>query len=123
MAKDSYKIWLEMLERKRAPAMRAAERLLDEARYDEAERGVQGVDDSIYGAVALGRLYTARLRRLVASGECEGTRIAEVFRRALHWKQSAYPEPHTQIEADNYATGRAEDLAELVAIVGRDPRD
>jgi hypothetical protein len=31
-------------------------------------------------------------------------------------------QPHAQMEADSYATGRAEDFAEPVAIVGRDPR-
>lgn len=120
MARDAYEEFLKSLERRRAPAMEAAGALLAQDRYDEAERAVTSVDDSIYGAVAVGRMYTERLRRLVEAGEGRGERAKETFRRALRWRQSAYPEAHTEVEAEQYERGCAEDLAELVKILGYD---
>jgi hypothetical protein len=122
MPRNPTDISLESLERRRAPALARALSLVRDGRFDEAERTVLDVEPSIHGAVALGRLYTDELRRLAVSASRSTRPHAEaVFRRALHWRRSAYPEPHTQVEADAYATGRAEDLAELVAIFGSDP--
>lgn len=121
MSMNDYHGWLKALEQRRAPAMERAIKLVEEEKFDEAERAVLAVDDSIYGAVALGKMYTERLRQLVGLKSRRG-RVEEVFRRALSWRQSAYPEPHTEIEADNYASGRDEDRAELVAILGYDPK-
>lgn len=123
---EQYELWLKALARKREPAMAEASRLADMERFTEAEQAVKKVDDSIYGAVALGKMYRAKLEAIVASGALhspEGkARTEKFFERALWWMQSAYPEPHTAIEADNYERGRAEDLDCLVKILGYDPR-
>lgn len=123
MARSDYDIWLEHLARKRAPAVAEAEGLLDDDRYDEAERAIVAVDDSIYGEVEIARLYHRRLEQLVALGVTDASRarVEEVFRRALSWAHRAYPEPHTALEATQYDTGRAEDRARLVRILGYEP--
>ena len=79
----------------------------------------------LLGAVAIGRMYTDALRNVVNTAADNGTldkRLAEeLFVRALTWRQSAYPEPHTECEAENYDRGRGEDMADLVKILGYDP--
>lgn len=126
MPRNEYEIWLAALAKKREPAMAEAAALADAERFEEAERAVTRVDDSIYGAVALAKMYQAKLEALVASGAARSVKSKKhaerIFERALWWAQSAYPEPHTQYEADDYSRGRAEDLSRLVAILGYDPR-
>lgn len=126
MGDKSYEAWLAALHAKRAPAEAEARRLIEHDRFDEAARTIKRVDDSIYGEVALARILRERLEQLVASGEARrddaGRRRAEaVFAQALSFARSAYPEPHTQCEADNFERGRAEDLARLVRILGYNP--
>lgn len=106
----------------RAPAVARAEVLLAEDRYDEAERAIMEVDSSIYGGGEIAHMYERRLKGLVAAGVGrDRDRVEAVFRRALSWAQGCYPEPHTEIEADDYETGRAEDRTRLVAVLGYDP--
>lgn len=122
MARDEYELFLKGLEAKRATVMPQAIGLMLARKYAEAEKTIVGVDDSIYGVVALGKMYKARLVELVAGGAKRGDALAlEIFERALHWMQRAYPEPHTAYEGDAIVSGQAEDRAELVAILGYDP--
>lgn len=126
MARNEYETWLAALAKIREPAMAEASRLADLEHFEDAEAAVKKVDDSIYGAVALAKMYQAKLEALVATGSARsgtGRQHAErIFGRALWWAQSAYPEPHTQYEADDYSRGQAEDLSRLVKILGYDPR-
>ena len=112
------------LAERRAPAVREAHRLLAEDRYDEAEQAIRRVDDSMYGAVEIAKLYRRRLEQLAARGVNEATKphLTRVFERAVRAAYGAYPEPHTAIEAEQYDTGRETDRAELVRILGYDPR-
>lgn len=123
MAKDTYEIWLAALRAKLAAAVAEAMPLVERERYDEAEAVVRKVETDIYSAIAIGNMYKAYLTQLVASGrhEAERSRAEEVFRRGLRWAQSAYPDPHTQIEAEDFSAGQAEDLAEWVKILGYEP--
>ena len=122
MGKSAYDFYLEQLERKRAPAIESARALAQSGQYDEAIAAVRKVDDSIYGAVATAKLLEAHLRELVAAQpKADAKRLRTAFEHALSVAQSCYPEPHTQIEADNYDTGRAEDRARLIKILGYDP--
>ena len=124
MGASSYDLYLEQLARKRAPAMDAAGALIERGEYAEAIAGVKKVDDSIYADVALAKLLEAHLRTLVAAHpKPDAARLRIAFDHALDIAQRAYPEPHTQYEADDYATGRAEDRARLVNILGYDPAD
>lgn len=125
MTKDPYQLYLAELEKMRRPALEAARVLLEEGRYDEAERGIAAADDSIYGAVAIAKLYREWLQTLVDRREpcADRATIEAVFDRAEHWAHSAYPEPHTACEADNWARGRLEDTATLVQILGYNPRE
>lgn len=120
MGLTDYERYLEQLRRHRAPAMARAARLIDDGRFDDADRAVTSVDDSIYGAVALAGLYKA-----VLEGS-RGTRRTEwreqVFAKALWWADSAFPEPHTAVEAEHYDAARAEHRAELVHLLGHEPR-
>ncbi len=111
-------------EQGRKPAVAQAEKLLREGNFDEAERAITRVDSSIEGGVEIARMYERRLRQLVEAGEhvADRERAEEIFGRALRWAQSCYPDPHTQIEADDFAAGQAEDRARLVAVLGWEPR-
>jgi hypothetical protein len=111
------------MENKRNAAVDDALPLIAAGKYDEAELAVRRADDSIQVAVAIARMYTDALADMVKDGRHKRDRpTAEaLFGRALRWKQSAYPEPHTAYEADDYERGRATDRAELVAILGYDP--
>jgi hypothetical protein len=89
----------------REPAIASAALLLAQHLFDEAEREIMKVDSTIEGHVAIARLYESHLRALVSSGQHKKDRdhAAVLFRRALAWAQSCYPEPHTEIEAEHYA--------------------
>lgn len=122
MPRDEYELFLKGLEAKRAKVMPLAIEHMHARRYPDAEKTIVDVDNSIYGAVAIGKMYTQYLEALVAKGPKRGDALTlEVFARALHWKQSAYPEPHTAYEGDAIVAGQAEDRAELVKILGYDP--
>ena len=123
MPKDQYEIFLKSLERKRAPALATARALIAQGKFDEAELTVKRVDDSIYGAVALAKAYREHLTELVSTGTAKKDRphAEAVFHRAKLAAWGAYPEPHTEIEADNIRSGCAEDLSGLVKILGYEP--
>lgn len=118
MPKSASDIWREHMERKLKAAAEEARPLLASGRYDEAERLLTAIDSDLAGSVAIARMYKERLRELAGGRRAVAE---EVYRRALRWAQGSYPEPHTQIEADDYNRGRAEDHAELVNILGYDP--
>lgn len=71
--------------------------------------------------MALARLYREHLEAVVRDGAATRDQRLAVFQRALRWAHSAYPEPHTEIEAEDYRTGRAADRARLVNVLGFDP--
>ena len=125
MSDREYERYLRQVAERRAPAVAEADRLLSQDRYDDAERAIRAVDDSIYGAVEIAKVYRRRLEQLVREGvnADASPRLARVFERAVMAAWSAYPEPHTEIEAENYSRGRATDRAELVKILGYDPDD
>ena len=66
----------------------------------------------------MGRLYEEYLRE--ESTASSSTR-EDVYRRALDWKLRSYPEPHTEIEAQDYGRGMAEDRQLLIKLLGYDP--
>lgn len=80
-------------------------RLILELRFDEAEAAVRQVDSDIYGANALADAYEAALQRNPSD--------PTLLDRANFWAHSAYPEPHTAIEAEDYRAGAAARVARL----------
>lgn len=48
-------------------------------------------------------------------------RALELYNRAVQYRLSAYPDPHTQDEADRYSSGQDEDRAEIAAVLGYQP--
>lgn len=116
MGQSDYERYLEVLRQRRAPAMERAARLIDEGRFDEADQAVKAADDSIYGAVALAGLYKTTLAGSHASRRTEWRQ--RVYEKAVWWAESAFPEPHTAIEAENYDRGREEARAELTGLLG-----
>jgi hypothetical protein len=108
---------------RRAPAMARVRELIALGRYDEADRALEGAEPSIEADVEVSRLYESRLREVVAGGVAGSERAAveSLYRRALSWAQRCYPEPHTQVEADDYDSGRSEDRARLSRVLGYDP--
>jgi len=123
MSTNDYEAYLEQLAVRRAPALAKANQLVLQDQLQEAEAEVLRVDSSIYGAVELSRLFSARLQSLVNDGEAtrDRARVLRVYERALHWATSAFPEPHTEIEAENYERGRVEAAARLRGVLGFDP--
>ncbi len=108
----------------REPAEQAAAALIAKDQFEEAEAAMQRVDSSIYGSVALAKIYEARLKTLVeqGAGRKQKERVEVVFHRALSWAQNCYPEPHTEDEGESYEAGRKSDRERLVAILGYEPR-
>jgi len=114
--------YLEHMAKKRSPAVAEAARLVEQERFDEAEQTILRVENSIYAIVDIAAVYRRRLEQLVAEADDAAKPQREaVFRRALDWAQSAYPEPHTSMEADQYDSGRAENRAQLIRILGYEP--
>jgi hypothetical protein len=92
-----------------------AEELIRAGRFEDAEALVVKRDagPEVYGL--MGRLY----QQCLSKGESQETAVREnLYRRALEWKLRSYPEPHTEIEADNYARGMAEDKEVLTRLLG-----
>ncbi len=109
-------------------AIASARDLIAAGKYVEAEVCLTGTRRDVRSAAFLAALYRERLEQLVAeqssSGEPEPEVVQEVFARALAAAMNAYPDPHTEVEAENYARGQAEDRAALIAIMNRrSPRD
>lgn len=122
-AQEDYERGVAERSSQRAPAMARVQELIREGRYDEADRAAREGGPSIESDVEVGRLYERRLREVVSAGGTASDRVGveALFRRALGWAQGCYPDPHTEIEAENYESGRAEDRARLVAVLGYDP--
>jgi hypothetical protein len=123
MSMKDYERFLEELKVKRGPAEARARELIRAEKFEEADETVRRADDSIYGAVALARLYEARLAEMIGAGDLKRRKasVEAVYRQALRWNWSCYPEPHTEYEADDYERGRVEDHAKLVKMMGYDP--
>jgi hypothetical protein len=112
--------FLDSLRRRLA---RAATQALPEVRagnFAAAEAVVLAVDRDIQAAVMLGAMYTEALRSALSAGERKARPdyVAALHERALHWRLSAYPQPHTAYEADDYSSGREADRAALAALLG-----
>lgn len=112
--------FLDSLRRRLALAARSALPDVRAGNFDAADASVLAVDRDIQAAVMLGAMYTEALRESVELGERQSRReyVEALFERALRWRQSAYPEPHTADEADSYSAGRDADRAELEALLG-----
>ena len=94
MSMKNYEIWLKAVRKQLAAAVAKAEPLVAEGQFDEAESLVRAVNSDIYGAVALGDMFTSAL------GRCErrSARTKALYERALRWR-SAWPGVHTSEEA------------------------
>lgn len=112
---------LDALRRRLATAARGALPDVRAGNFEAAEKQVLAVDRDIQSAVMLGALYTSALRESLELGERESRPefVAALHERALHWRQSAYPEPHTTHEADDYAAGREADRELLERLLAR----
>ncbi len=110
---------LDALRRRLAQAAQHALPEVRAGRFDAADALVLAVDRDIQSAVMLGAMYTAALREAAEDGtrESRPEHFAALHERALHWRLSAYPEPHTAYEADDYSAGRDSDRAELAALL------
>ena len=110
---------LDPLRRRLAHAAKQALPDVRAGNFDAADARVLAVDRDIQSAVMLGAMYTEALREAVGLGERESRPefFTALFTRALRWRQSAYPEPHTAFEADAYSAGRDADRAQLEALL------
>ena len=119
--------WLDALRRRLADAARRALPDVRAGNFDAADAAVLAVDREIQAAVMLGAMYTAVLRDAVGDTMGDAVDARErasrpqyldlLHRRAVHWRLSAYPEPHTADEANSFEAGRDADRAELAALL------
>jgi hypothetical protein len=111
--------YLDSLRRRLALAAKSALPDVRAGNFAAADAKVLAVDRDIQAAVMLGAMYTETLREAVKLGERKSRReyFDALFERALRWRQSAYPQPHTAHEADSYSSGRDADRAELEALL------
>jgi phage-related minor tail protein len=121
MGRDAYKAYLKREESRRAGALSAAVALLNAGDDAGAERVIAEAERDLAGAVLLAHAGREHLRAVVAEGDARSPRGRAAFERALRWSESAWPDPHTEEEADRFSQGRAEGRAELVRILGYDP--
>jgi hypothetical protein len=103
MQREATEKYMQELEERRGPAEEAAAALMVQGKYDEAELTIQRVDSSINGSVSIARMYESRLKSVIKQGDLKKDKagVEKLFHRALTWAQSCYPEPHTEIEADD----------------------
>ena len=95
-----------------------AEELIRAGRFEDAEALVVNRDAGPEVCALMGRLYQQSL----SNTENRDAAVREnLFRRALEWKLRSYPEPHTEIEANDYARGMAEDKEVLIRLLGYEP--
>ena len=120
LAKDTYQIWLEARRHRLAVAVDLAEPLVRDGEYDAAESLVREVDGDIYGAMALGALFTRALQQRVQEPAADAEHVRALFERALRWR-SAWPEPHTRDEAEAASSHHASVRAELLEILASTP--
>jgi hypothetical protein len=115
---------LDLLRRRLSVAARRAMSDVRAGRFDEADAQVRAVDTDIQSAVMLGAMYAEALRAAISKGERESRPeyVVDLHARALRWRQSAYPEPHTAYEADDYESGRAADRSQLDALLSANPK-
>jgi hypothetical protein len=93
-------------------------RLIEARQYADAEKLFTDRYADSRAFALLGRLYEEQLR---ASDDLGQDVREKLYRRSLLWKIRCYPEPHTEIEAVDYARGMAEDHQRLVRLLGYDP--
>lgn len=119
---SKWKQWKAQSAARRQDALEQAIALESQGRLDEARRVIQSANDDTAARVDLAHLLRARLTRL-ALEKADRAALRQAFLDALYAAWAVYPEPHTQIEADDAARWRAEDEADLTQIVGYDPRE
>jgi hypothetical protein len=120
MSNHKYEEWAARKAKEREGVLIEARNLIAVGEFDAADRALRTKDDSLEAAAALAKVYRESLRSAVAA---KATRpdVEALFHRAKLAAWHAYPEPHTEVEGEDYERGRAEDFAELVRIVGYTP--
>lgn len=116
MSMDSYHIWLKEIREKLAAAVTEAAPLVEQGKFDEAEKLVRAVESDIYGTVALGGMFSSALERVVRSPHPDRVLAQALYERALRWR-SAWPGVHTQEEADAERAHAEEVRQELTALL------
>ncbi|HLP83764.1 MAG TPA: hypothetical protein VK157_05395 [Phycisphaerales bacterium] len=121
---DEAEVYARKLAKARESAVQFARPLIASDNFDEAARVVLSADDSGQGRAALSQLFVEALREQVKRDGKRNPakpRALELYNRAVQYRLSAYPDPHTQDEADRYSSGQDEDRAEIAAVLGYQP--
>lgn len=121
---DEAEVYARKLAKARDSAVQFARPLIASDNFDEAARVVLSADDSGQGRAALSQLFVEALREQVKRDGKRNPakpRALELYNRAVQYRLSAYPDPHTQEEADRYSSGQDEDRAEIAAVLGYQP--
>ncbi len=86
MAKDHYQTWLQAIRQKLDAVCIEAEPLVSVGKFDDAEILVRRVESDIYGAVALGALFTHLLEQHVSTPTADPDHAKALFDRAMRWR-------------------------------------
>jgi len=116
MSMDSYHLWLADVRKQLAAAAVEAAPLVEQGRFDEADQLLRRVNSDIYGAVALGDLYTRALQNYVQSPQPDRARAQAIYERAFRYR-SAWPGVHTAEEAAAERAHTEEVRQELSALL------
>ena len=123
MPRDPNEIFLKKRREKLDAATAKAMPLAIAGDFGAAENMIRDVDRDVYGWLAMARMYIAAIASLGGENAAPEVRelIKAMFERAVAHRENAYPMPHTQVEADSYAQGMAQDRGQVVQEIGFDP--
>lgn len=111
MPRDANKIYVERLEAKLDAEAVVAMPIALAGDFETAEQMIRTIDCDLYGRFALARMSVAAINSLGGKNTAkeDRSRIRALFERAEASRESAYPTPYTQDEANDYDEARARD--------------
>jgi len=120
---DDSKNYVLELKRKLATTANSVLPLALAGEFEQAERVINAVDCDIYGRLAAAQLYVSAIQSLggPAAAPEHLARIRALFDRAVKLRETGYPTPHTEIEAESYDRWSEEDRGRTVDELGFDP--
>lgn len=119
MGRRAWKVDQQVVAARNEEAIGHARILVAQGRFDDAETIVKSADPSIQGFVALARMYEQLLLEAVAANSPS---VPTLHKRALDAALACFPEPHTEVEAEQQEEYWAETRARFAEIASGSAR-